>query len=204
MHQTPSTAPLKGALHSWSQDPRPRSHLGSLALAVPGILPFLARDARHVKATLQQYWWAKLKRQFMVPLVSPQGVVSPPLLKGCGQELHGLQLYRDQGTASGVLRTAGCSPSHQPLIAMWGISPRPLAGPGALANFKKSQWASASKANTHIHSCQKSVPDLATKRVPTTAHPHLDRDWHDDGVKNETANLKGDCIKATRGPDTQE
>ena len=41
-------------------------------------------------------WWLKLKDNSWSPFVSSQGVVSPPLPNGCGRELHGLQLYKDQ------------------------------------------------------------------------------------------------------------
>ena len=37
-----------------------------------------------------------LKDSSWSPLVSSQGVVSPPLPNGCGRELHGPHLYRDQ------------------------------------------------------------------------------------------------------------
>ena len=47
-------------------------------------------------------------------LVSSQGAASRRLPNGCGRELNGLSLYRDQGRASDILRTAGDRPRHQP------------------------------------------------------------------------------------------
>ena len=47
-------------------------------------------------------------------LVSLQGAASRRLPNGCGRELNGLSLYRDQGKASDFLRTAGDRPRHQP------------------------------------------------------------------------------------------
>ena len=41
--------------------------------------------------------------------MSSQGATSPPLPNGCGQELNGPSLYRDQGKASGVRRTTGAN-----------------------------------------------------------------------------------------------
>ena len=60
-------------------------------------------------------WWQEFKNGSpKSSLVSLRGVTSPSLPLGCGRELNGLPLYREQGTASDVLRTAGCNPSHQP------------------------------------------------------------------------------------------
>ena len=53
---------------------------------------------RHLRTThCKQYLVSGVKKTVHGPLlVSSQGVVSPPLPNGCGWELHGLQLYRDQ------------------------------------------------------------------------------------------------------------
>ena len=59
--------------------------------------PCCTFSQRHLKTThCNSTWWLKLKDSSWSPLVSSQGVVSPPLSNGCGWELHGLQLYRDQ------------------------------------------------------------------------------------------------------------
>ena len=71
----------------------------------------------------------------MSSLVSSQGVASPPLSNGCGRELNGPSLYRDQGRMSDVPRETAGRAGEATAIA---ISPRPPEGPGALTNFRWS------------------------------------------------------------------
>ena len=85
-----------------------------------------------LKATLQQHLVAgRLKCSLRSSLVSSQGAASRRLPNGCGWELRGLRLYKDQGTVSGVRRTAGGRPRHLPYGAMRAnpLDPRRDQGP---------------------------------------------------------------------------
>ena len=105
------------------------------------------RRKRHTKkATLQQYVVeGNLKCSQRSCLVSLRGAAfrlstTPPRLWPAGPLTVTLQRTgRKKGTVSDVLRRTGCGPSHQPHGTMRGFSPRSPRGPGALANFKKSQ-----------------------------------------------------------------
>ena len=82
-------------------------------------------------------------------LVSSQGATSPPLLNGCGRELNGPSLYKDQGRVSGVRRTTRGIPRHQPHAAMMGVFPRSPEGPEALAHFKTTMSTYSRNTCTH-------------------------------------------------------
>ena len=87
--------------------------------------------------------------------MSSQGAASPPLPNGCGRELNGPSLYRDQGRMSDVRRTTGGKPRHQPHVAMRGVFPRSPKGSGDSCNTSRGLWPCTRR---------KRVPSSETRR----------------------------------------
>ena len=93
-------------------------------LAVPGTLPSLRETLKQHPADT-----SNTKDSPCSSLVTLQGVASPPLPIGCGQELHGLSLHKEQRTAHDVRRARATGKGrhcHLPLVAK---------RPGVIANF---------------------------------------------------------------------
>ena len=126
--------------HQLCRDPHAASKRqkwrGPVAAEATATLPSPAREARHLKATLQQHLWQEDKGTVQSPPLCPHREQclrhSPTVVAG---ELDA-SLYRDQGTVSGVRRTTGGIPRHQPHVAMRRISPRPWREQGLLYTSK--------------------------------------------------------------------
>ena len=100
---TPAELPTYGV---WTCDLRShRSRVAHFATTQAGTC-LAASSPQLVKATPQHYLVTGVEKDRpSSSLVTLQGVAFPPLPIGCGRELHGLSLHREQGTATDVLRT---------------------------------------------------------------------------------------------------
>ena len=107
--------------------------------------------------------------------MSSQGVSSPTLPNGCGQELIGLSLHRDQGTASGIRRGTGGKPRHQPQKAMRGIFPRSPKGSGTLTNFKGTMAMYSTKTCTNTNTNTQARRSTTKKRGILKLHKAISK-----------------------------
>ena len=130
--------PLKPLHMSWTTR-HPSRPTGKSWNVVP------AAGEHNAWGTIKRHPATYLNHGPMSSLVSSQGATSPPLPNGCGRELIGPSLYRDQKGKHLVygMQQAQTAPRRKARRAdeatAIAISPRPPERPGALPKFRVSQ-----------------------------------------------------------------
>ena len=78
--------------------------------------------------------------------------------QGCGWELVGLSLNRDQGKVSDVRRSAGCTPSHRPPSGLFSSIPE--------------------RDQLGLQTSRRASTRTRRKRVPVSISPQTSKEYH--------------------------